>query len=80
MKSVLMCLFVFAFVGIVSAMEIKYQEALVYYEKTVELDPQNALYLNDTGCIYHTLGQYQKAIDYFISFSRAVAVEHRKIN
>ncbi|MBF0466742.1 MAG: tetratricopeptide repeat protein [Nitrospirae bacterium] len=46
-------------------MEIKYQEALSYYEKAVELDPQNALYLNDAGLMYDTLGQYNKAIDYY---------------
>ncbi|MBF0466935.1 MAG: tetratricopeptide repeat protein [Nitrospirae bacterium] len=47
------------------SLEIKYQEALDYYEKAVELDPQNTLYLNEAGFMYDTLGQYQNAIEYY---------------
>ncbi|MBI5428227.1 MAG: tetratricopeptide repeat protein [Nitrospinae bacterium] len=46
-------------------LKLDYPNALKYYETAVRLDPGNANYLNQTGLILDTLGQYGKAIGYF---------------
>mgnify|MGYP003565959231 CR=1 FL=1 len=49
----------------IKSLKLDYQGALKYYNKAVELDPKNSLYLNDLGIILNILGEYQKAIDYY---------------
>ena len=44
---------------------VDYRAAQKYYEKAVQLAPDNSLYLNDVGLVAHDLGQYDKAIEYF---------------
>jgi tetratricopeptide (TPR) repeat protein len=44
---------------------IDYRKALVYFEKAVQLAPENTTYLNDAGFLLHTLGRYDKAIEYY---------------
>ncbi|CAC9614956.1 hypothetical protein [uncultured Gammaproteobacteria bacterium] len=45
--------------------EIRYADALKYYQKAHHLAPENTLYLTQLGLIYHTLGKYKKAIEYY---------------
>lgn len=47
------------------ALKFDYPESLKYYEKTVQLVPDNAEYLNDTGLMLLTMGDVAKAIKYF---------------
>jgi tetratricopeptide (TPR) repeat protein len=49
----------------VKSLQLDYQRALRYYNKAVELDPKNSLYLNDLGYTLYTLGEYKKAIEYY---------------
>ena len=44
---------------------IDHQTAQQYYEQAVQLAPDNALYLNQVGFLADTLGQYDKARDYY---------------
>ena len=48
--------------GGIQELKLDYKEALDYYHKAVELDPDNSTYLNDLGFIEHDLGHYKKAI------------------
>ncbi|CAC9613690.1 hypothetical protein [uncultured Gammaproteobacteria bacterium] len=45
--------------------EVRYTDALKYYQKAHRLAPKNILYLYKLGLIYNTLGKYKKAIKYF---------------
>ena len=47
---------------------VDYRAAQKYYEKAVQLAPDNTLYLNDAGFVAHYLAQYDKAIEYFEKF------------
>jgi tetratricopeptide (TPR) repeat protein len=51
--------------GKIAQEAVRYRHALMHYEKAARLAPDNTLYLNDAGCINHTLALYQKAIDYY---------------
>lgn len=42
----------------------QYDEALIYYKKAIEIDPNNALAYNSICFIYNKQGQYDKAIEY----------------
>ncbi len=42
-----------------------YRKARDYYEKAVQLAPENTLYLNEAGLIFDTLGEYDQAIEYY---------------
>ncbi len=41
------------------------RNALLFYEKAVQLDPDNSAYLNDTGVVHLIRGNYDTARDYF---------------
>ncbi len=51
--------------GKIAEEAIQYTNALEHYERAVQLQPDNTLYLNDTGSLLHKLAHHQKAIDYF---------------
>ncbi|NOU16164.1 MAG: tetratricopeptide repeat protein, partial [Bacteroidales bacterium] len=51
----------------------KEQEAIPYYEKAIELDPNRSIYLGNMGLTYTKLEQWQEAIKYYQQ-----AVELRK--
>ncbi len=51
--------------GRVKELRIKYDEARVSFEKAAILQPNNTQYLNAAGSIYHDLGKYHKAIEYY---------------
>ncbi len=40
-------------------------EPYPYYEQAVALAPDESLYLNDLGILLNTLGEYDKAIDFY---------------
>lgn len=42
-----------------------YNQAIKYYEKAVELDPNNADVLTDLGTMYRRIGDPEKAISFF---------------
>jgi len=44
---------------------IDYRDARKYYYRAVQLTPNNLLYLNQAGFVANTLGEYDKAIEYF---------------
>ena len=46
-------------------LELDYPNALKYYERAVQLTPENTLYLNDAGFMQHKMGYYDKAIEYY---------------
>jgi tetratricopeptide (TPR) repeat protein len=46
-------------------LQLKYKNALKYYEKAVQLAPENSKYLNAAGLIFNTLADYEKAIGYY---------------
>lgn len=43
-------------------LKLDYPNAQKYYEMAVQLDPENADYLNQAGIVFSTRGQYDKAI------------------
>ncbi|CAC9601528.1 hypothetical protein [uncultured Gammaproteobacteria bacterium] len=45
--------------------EVRYADALKYYQKAHRLAPENTLYLNQLRLIYDTLGKYKKAIEFY---------------
>ena len=51
--------------GQIYELKLEYNKALEYYEKAMQLAPDNSLYSNDAGVMLITLGTYGKAIDYF---------------
>lgn len=50
------------YLGNISFVQIRFDDARKYYQKATELEPENPLYLNDLGFAYYTLGKYEKAI------------------
>jgi tetratricopeptide (TPR) repeat protein len=44
-----------------NVVELNYAEAKGYYRQAVQLDPENALYLNDLGIHLYNLGEYDAA-------------------
>ena len=51
--------------AILLELQLKYSEALNYYKKAVEYQPENISYLSNLGYIFVTVGEYQKAIDIY---------------
>ena len=45
----------------IKSLQLNYPEAETYYKQAVQLDPDNALYLNDLGLHLYTLGKYAEA-------------------
>ena len=43
----------------------KYEEAIKYYDKAIELDPNNADAWNNKGLALYNLGKYEEAIKYY---------------
>ena len=43
----------------------KYNEAIEYYDKALEIDPENAEALNNKGVALDDLGKYNEAIEYY---------------
>jgi tetratricopeptide (TPR) repeat protein len=50
----------FSLAGI-KALQLNYPEAKRYYQQAVQLEPDNALYLNDLGYQLYTMGEYAQA-------------------
>ena len=46
-------------------LEGKYEEAIVYYNKAIELNPNNSAAYNDRGFTKYYLGQYEDSIKDF---------------
>ncbi len=46
-------------------LSLDYRNALLFYEKAVQLEPNNSAYLNDTGVVHLIQGNYDTARDYF---------------
>ena len=44
---------------------LRYREAYQQYQRAVQLNPDDTLYLNDAGLMADTLGEYNKAIEYY---------------
>jgi len=51
--------------GKIAEQEIDYETAFNHYKRAVQFAPDNSLYLNAVGFLSNTLGQYDKAIEYF---------------
>jgi tetratricopeptide (TPR) repeat protein len=45
----------------INRLQFKYPEAKIYYQKAVQLDPENPLYLHRAGLTRYTLGEYDEA-------------------
>ena len=64
-------------------LELDYPNALKYYERAVQLTPENTLYLAYAGFLQDKLGHYNKAIDYFekalASDLKSFGPEHPKV-
>jgi tetratricopeptide (TPR) repeat protein len=43
----------------------KYDEAIEYYDKAMEIDPKYVLVLNNIGSVLDKLGKYNEAIEYY---------------
>ncbi|MCP3897019.1 MAG: tetratricopeptide repeat protein, partial [Moraxella sp.] len=56
----------------IKQLQLDFKSARSYYQKAVELDPQNSLFLNDYGAILDELGEYDKAIEYY---EKALAID-----
>jgi len=54
---------------------IEYRVAMEYFEKAVQLAPNNGIYLNKAGLMLATLARYDKAIEYY---EKALSVYERK--
>ncbi|NKB80911.1 MAG: tetratricopeptide repeat protein [Nitrospirales bacterium] len=46
-------------------LKLDYTNALKYYQRAVDLSPNNTLFLNEVGLMFYTLAQYDKAIGYY---------------
>lgn len=51
--------------GQIAEEAIDFRQALQHYQRAVQLAPDNTLYLNDYGVMLKTMGQLDKAIDYY---------------
>ncbi len=51
--------------GSVKELQIEYAKAREYYEKAVQLEPENSKYLNALGLILYDIGEYNKAIEFY---------------
>jgi tetratricopeptide (TPR) repeat protein len=45
--------------------QLKYQEALIYFQKATDLQPENTIYLSKLADHYIILGDFQKTIEYY---------------
>ena len=45
--------------------DIRYQDALKHYTRAQQLQPNKSLYLNELAFMLYTLGEYDKAIEYY---------------
>ncbi|MCP4049433.1 MAG: tetratricopeptide repeat protein, partial [bacterium] len=50
--------------GSLEELQIEYAKAREYYEKAIQLEPQNGKYLNALGSILDDMGDYDKAIEF----------------
>lgn len=46
-------------------LQLKYREALSYYQQAAELQPENSLYHNEWGLILNDLGEYRKGLEQY---------------
>ncbi|MGR3309145.1 MAG: tetratricopeptide repeat protein, partial [Candidatus Brocadiales bacterium] len=53
------------YLGNIKLAQLKFDEALKYYQQAAELEPKNSRYLNELGKAYYTLGKYQEAIEHY---------------
>lgn len=60
--------------GLIKELKLEYEKANAFFEKAVEYDPENGLYLNQLGIIFYTLGKYEKAIEYY---EKALAIAEK---
>lgn len=51
--------------GNIKFAQLRFDDALKYYQQAAELEPKNPLYLTWVGFIYNTLGKYKEAIKYY---------------
>jgi tetratricopeptide (TPR) repeat protein len=51
--------------GLIKKLQLDYTEAKNFFEKAVELEPDNSDYLNRLGSILNALGDHREAIDYY---------------
>ncbi|MFC1854226.1 tetratricopeptide repeat protein, partial [candidate division CSSED10-310 bacterium] len=58
--------------GLIKELKMEYQEALYCFEKAVQYDRENTLYLNQLAGIFYTLGNYNKAV---INYDKALAAD-----
>ncbi|MCP5245203.1 MAG: tetratricopeptide repeat protein [Burkholderiales bacterium] len=69
--------------GKIAEEAIRYTNALEHYERSVQLQPDNPLYLNDAGVLLYKLGFYHKAIKYFeqvlASFLKTYGEDHPSV-
>ena len=49
----------------IAKQNIDYHQALKHYQRAAQLAPDNSLYLNDYGLMLSTMGQLDKAIEYY---------------
>ena len=54
-------------------LEGKYEEAIVYYNKAIELDPNNSAAYYNKGSVKADLGEYEEAIKYY---DMAIELDH----
>lgn len=60
-----------------------YQKAILYLEKAIQLDPNDAISYNNLGYTYFDLAQYSQAISYLekaIQYQEKVEIGERKWN
>ncbi|MCK5058162.1 MAG: tetratricopeptide repeat protein [Candidatus Aminicenantes bacterium] len=50
--------------GVIAFLELDFKGALAHFLEAESLDPDNTLYINEAGNVYHSLGQYKRAIEY----------------
>lgn len=58
----------------IKVLQINYPEATTYYQQAVQLDPENALYLNDLAYQLFSLGEYAQAEPLY---QRSLAIEEK---
>ncbi|MBX9703063.1 MAG: tetratricopeptide repeat protein, partial [Silvanigrellaceae bacterium] len=65
----------FARAGLIELKLSNYQKAVIWYEKSVALDPKNTLYLFNLACAYEGAKQYPKAI---LTYEKSIELDPSK--